>query len=118
MGFFGERTLARLLEPTMRFLPGIWAWLSAEAVAGTIAFILITFMLVILGELVPKAIALQGPDRVALLMTRPLLLFSAVMRPFIVFMSFVGNGVVRMLGFQPLERPADGAFGGRAVATD
>jgi putative hemolysin len=103
LGFFGERSLARLLEPSMRFLPGIWAWLSTEAVAGTVAFVTITFVVVILGELVPKAIALQGPDRVSLWVARPLFLFSAVMRPFVVVMSFVGNRVVRLLGFQPLS---------------
>src|SRR5437870_3332838 len=66
LGFFGELSLAALLEPAMKFVLGTSAWIGAHAVAGTIAFVMITFLHVILGELVPKAIALQGADWVSL----------------------------------------------------
>jgi len=103
LGFFGERALARLLERALQFLPADWAWVTAEAIATGTAFITITFLHVILGELAPKAVALQRPDLVSLWVAKPLLLFSSVMRPFIVVMNGMGNGVVRMLGFQPVS---------------
>ena len=71
--------------------------------ATAIAFALITSMHVILGELAPKAVALQRPDTVGLWVARPLLWFSSVMRPFIAVMNTLGNGVVRMLGFEPVS---------------
>jgi putative hemolysin len=103
LGWVGEPLVARLLLPLFAFLPAAGTWIAAHTVAMVVAFTLITFLHVILGELVPKAVALQRPDRVSLWMTQPLLWFSAVMRPFIVVMSAIGNGVLRLLGFEPLS---------------
>ncbi|MBO0781220.1 MAG: HlyC/CorC family transporter, partial [Ktedonobacteraceae bacterium] len=55
---------------------------------------------IILGELVPKAIALQRDESTALFVARPLLIFSRVFRPFILLMNGVGNSVVRFLGLR------------------
>ena len=118
LGWVGEPLVARLLLPLFAFLPAAGTWIAAHTVATVVAFTLITFLHVILGELVPKAVALQRPDRVSLWMTQPLLWFSAVMRPFIAVMNAIGNGVLRLLGFEPLERASDGAFGGRVGAVD
>jgi putative hemolysin len=52
----------------------------------------------VLGELVPKSIALQRSESTVLLVARPLLLFSRIFHPFIALMNGVGNGIVRLLG--------------------
>ena len=103
LGWVGEPLVADLLLPLFSFLTPTQTWIAAHTIATVVAFTLITFLHVILGELVPKAVALQRPDRVSLWMTQPLLWFSAVMRPFIVVMSAIGNGVLRLVGFEPLS---------------
>jgi CBS domain containing-hemolysin-like protein len=103
LGWAGEPSMARLIVPLFGFLPQDASWLAAHTAATIVAFALITFLHVVLAELVPKAIALGRPDAISLWVARPLVWFSLVMRPFIAVMNVVGNGVVRMLGFEPLS---------------
>ena len=103
LGWIGEPCVARLLQPLLEFLPGRWSVAASHGLATAVAFALITCMHVILGELAPKAVALQRPDTVGLWVARPLMLFAGVMRPFITVMNALGNGVVRMLGFEPVS---------------
>ena len=56
-----------------------------------------------MGELVPKAIALQAPDRVALAVAVPLELFTRVTRPLVIAINALGNAVVRLLGFEAIS---------------
>lgn len=103
LGWVGEPCLARVLQPLFVALPQFWSVATAHGIATVVAFAGITFLHVILGELVPKAIALQTPDRLSLWAARPLLLFETVARPFVALMSAVGNGVVRLCGYEPLS---------------
>jgi putative hemolysin len=103
LGWIGEPCVVRGLEPLLRFLPENWRDVFGHGLATAIAFALITSMHVILGELAPKAVALQRPDTVGLWVAQPLLLFAKIMRPFIAVMNALGNGVVRMLGFEPVS---------------
>ena len=64
-------------EPLFSFLPEDKAWVAAHTLATIVAFMLITFLHVILGELAPKAVALERPDAVSLWVARPL----AVVQP-------------------------------------
>lgn len=99
LGWLGEPALAHLIEPLFLFLPGEIAGQAAHAVAGTtIAFIIITFMHVVIGELMPKSIALQRPERTALLVAGPTLLAEKLFRPFIWLMNGTGNFMLRRLG--------------------
>lgn len=103
LGWVGEPAMARLVEPLFEILPEHSAWVATHTLATVLAFTLITFLHVILGELAPKAVALQQPDMVSLWVARPLLWFSLVMRPFIALMNAMGNGIVRLLGYRPLS---------------
>lgn len=97
LGWIGEPSLAHLIEPLFA-----WAGSASEGLTHTIAIIisfsLITAFHIILGELVPKAIALQRDERTVLFIARPLSIFARVFRPFIMFMNGIGNSVVRLLG--------------------
>jgi CBS domain containing-hemolysin-like protein len=55
----------------------------------------------VLGELAPKSIALQRPEDVAILVSRPTIWFHNIFRPVIQLMNGIGNAVVRLLGFEP-----------------
>jgi CBS domain containing-hemolysin-like protein len=103
LGWVGERSMARLVAPLFASLPATESIVASHTLATILAFGLITFLHVILGELAPKAVALGRPDAVSLWVAQPLLWFSAVMRPFIWVMNAMGNGVVRLLGFKPIS---------------
>ncbi len=102
LGWVGEPALARLLWPVFSFLAPAWQGAAAHTTAVAIAFLLITFMHVILGELAPKAMALQKPAAVALWVALPLEYFTKLTRPIVVVMNGLGNWVVRRLGFHPV----------------
>lgn len=101
LGWVGEPALARLLEPLFHFLPGGWRFVTTHTVATAIAFLLITFMHVVFGELIPKTLALQIPDRTALWVARPVLWFARLTRPLILLMNGTGNALLRLAGYEP-----------------
>ncbi|MEK7331530.1 MAG: hemolysin family protein, partial [Candidatus Eisenbacteria bacterium] len=102
LGWIGEPVLAHLIEPIFSGLPPPWSAGATHAVAVGIAFLLITYLHVVLGELAPKAIALQRAEDVALIVAGPLLAFGRVFRPLIRAMNGTGNWVVRLLRLPPV----------------
>lgn len=100
LGWVAEVALADSMAALFRPLPDPWSWLARHSVAGTIAFVIVTFLHVVFGELFPKTIALQTPDRVSLWVARPLGVFAIVTRPLIVIMNGTGNYFVRLCGFR------------------
>ncbi|MFN2431559.1 MAG: hemolysin family protein [Gemmatimonadota bacterium] len=103
LGWIGEPALAGLFEPLFRSLGLDWAEAAAHTLAVICAFAIITALHVILGELAPKAIALQQPEATSLIVVTPLEVFQKMFRPFIWAMNAIGLGVVRALGFQPVS---------------
>ncbi len=100
LGWIGEPSLAHLIEPLFAFAGGAAATELAHSAAIAISFFLITMFHIVLGELVPKSIALQRSEGTALFVARPLRLFARLFRPFILLMNGAGNLVVRALGLQ------------------
>jgi CBS domain containing-hemolysin-like protein len=101
LGWIGEPALAGLFEPLFRALGLRLAEPAAHTAAVICAFTIITALHVILGELAPKAIALQRPAATSLVVVQPLAIFLRVFQPFIWAMNAVGLAVVRALGFRP-----------------
>jgi CBS domain containing-hemolysin-like protein len=101
LGWVGEPALARLLEPLFQFLPDTWGTVATHSVAVGVAFLSITFLHVVFGELIPKTMALQNPDGTALWVAGPLVVFAKVTRPLIVLMNGTGNTILRLCGFRP-----------------
>jgi CBS domain containing-hemolysin-like protein len=100
LGFVGEPVLARLLEPGLAAL-GLESAGSVHSVALAASFGIVTFLHVVIGELAPKAIALDRPGPVALACAAPLLWFSRATRPVLWAMNGCGNALVRSLGIRP-----------------
>jgi CBS domain containing-hemolysin-like protein len=103
LGWIGEPCLARVILRMLPDLPQFWSEVTAHGTATALAFIGITCIHVVLGELAPKAIALQRPDGISLWVCRPLLWLTRLARPFITLLNFVGNSFLRLLGFEPLR---------------
>lgn len=103
LGFIGEPAIAYLLEPLLaRFLPPEGAFFTSHGVALVIAFSIATALHIVLGELAPKSIALQRAESTALWVTGPLDVFLKLFRPFIATLNGIGNGLVRMIGLEPV----------------
>ena len=96
LGWLGEPVLARLFEGWIGSIPH--AVIYAHAVALPVAFALITSLHVILGELVPKSLALQRAERVALAVAAPMDVFLTVTAPLTIGMSRAASFVLRAFG--------------------
>ncbi|WP_214368248.1 hemolysin family protein [Pseudonocardia sp. H11422] len=101
LGRLGEPAVAHLIERP-------FAWLGLpEALLHPIAFTLSLALVVVahmvLGEMVPKNIAIAGPERTAMLLVPPFLVFTKIMRPFIDLFNAMANGVLRLAGVHPRD---------------
>jgi putative hemolysin len=76
------------------------AWLS-HAIAFTLAFLILTYLSVVLGELVPKAIALQRAERLAVALAVPLDLLGRIAHPLVWLLEKSANTVARLFGVEP-----------------
>jgi CBS domain containing-hemolysin-like protein len=101
LGWAGEPALAELLWPAFERLASPWNAVATHSVATAVAFLLITFLHVVFGELIPKNLALQSPDRTALWLAAPVIVFAKVTRPLTLGMSGTANCILRLLGYEP-----------------
>lgn len=100
LGFVGEPALAHLLRPMAAFLPQSWQGTATHSLSAALAFLLITFLHVVFGELVPKAVALERADRAALWLSGPLNVFARLSRPLILTMNGTAGFILRCLGYE------------------
>jgi CBS domain containing-hemolysin-like protein len=100
LGWVGEPAFAHLFE---RFLGlfGIGSSIAAHTAALVTAFVLITLLHVVLGELVPKTIAIDYPERTALFVAWPIRIFYRVFYPFIWAMNELANLTIKAIGLRP-----------------
>jgi CBS domain containing-hemolysin-like protein len=96
LGWVGEPILSHIVEPYTGEVPH--ANIYAHGIAIALAFSLITCLHVILGELVPKSLALQRAEQVALAVAAPMDVFLTLARPFIYLMSRAAGSVLRIFG--------------------
>jgi CBS domain containing-hemolysin-like protein len=99
LGAVGEPALAHLIEPLFERFGVPEALL--HPVAFALAMTVVVVLHVVLGEMVPKNIALAGPERSALVLAPPLVAIVTVLKPFIVALNAVANGILRLLRVQP-----------------
>jgi putative hemolysin len=96
LGWVGEPLLAQMMLGPVRDVPH--ASVYAHGIAIFISFVLITCLHVILGELVPKSLALQRSEQVALAVAAPMDVFLTLTRPLLFVMSRAAGWVLRALG--------------------
>jgi putative hemolysin len=122
---FGGAQLAGRLAPLLAGVPGLGPYADSAALAVVVA--LVSFLSLVLGELVPKSMALRSAERYALLLGRPLLALSTLARPLVWALTAASNVFLRPFGdrttfsesrlsVEELEQLVDEA--GRAGALD
>ncbi len=98
LGWIGEPAIAKTLEQLFVGLPAPFDVIATHAVAVVIAFTIITFLHVVLGELAPKALAIFHPEPVARWTTQPLILFTRIGSPLIFTLNEAANALLRVFG--------------------
>jgi CBS domain containing-hemolysin-like protein len=101
LGWVGEPAIAHIIEGMFRWLPQTAATIATHGVASAIAFIFITVLHIVLGELVPKAIALLHPEVVSSWVAAPLIGFSWIMSGPISLLNGAANRLLNLLGINP-----------------
>ena len=105
LGWIGEPALAHLIEPVL-------GTVASHTIAVVVAFLVVTTLLTVAGELAPKGIALQYPERCALICAPPLRLFRAAFHPVVWALNEAGWIASRSFGVHR------GVSGGEAVNAD
>ena len=95
LGWVGEPVLVQLLDPVFQ----LWHWSVAlkHGFAVAIAFMAITYLHIVLGEQVPKVLAIRRAEEIAILVATPLFWFARVSTPFLLLISRSSAGVIRLL---------------------
>jgi putative hemolysin len=98
LGALGESTLAKGFESLWSGTPGTYSVLISHALALSCAFILLSVLHVVVGELVPKTVSLARAERVALLIARPFRWFLTTFRWAIALLDNLSTVLVKILG--------------------
>ena len=99
LGALGESTLASILNPLVANIPGWHTVALVHGVSLAVAFLFLTTLHVVLGELVPKSMSLQRAERVALLVAPPFQWYLEVFRPAIDLLDGASRWILSGLGF-------------------
>ena len=98
LGWIAQSTIAHILESLFAGLPFAIELPLRVTLAAVFAFTVLTYLHVVLGELTPKAAALNSPERFAKYLAPPLLAFAWMMSPFIWMLHRSANGLLKLLG--------------------
>src|SRR4051812_38119645 len=101
LGWIGEPVLAHLFDQLFRLLRLNPSPTATHVAAVPLAFFLLTFFHIVLGELAPKSIALASPEKTAKAIATPLMVFSRFMSPFISIFNGTANALLRLFGVKP-----------------
>jgi CBS domain containing-hemolysin-like protein len=105
IGYIAEDSIHALIVPYLHAIHFSIPWINASVtghiVATILTLIIVTYLHVVLGEQVPKMIAIQRAEPVSLWTTRPTQIVGKIFRPFIRIMSGSASGIMRAMGLEP-----------------
>ncbi|MBE9010405.1 HlyC/CorC family transporter [Pseudanabaenaceae cyanobacterium LEGE 13415] len=102
-GAFGEQALTKRLEPFFQSIPFFAPY--SQPLAFSIAILTLTYLTLIVGELVPKRLALNSPEVIASWAAVPMGLMAKAAAPIVYLLSTSTNLAVRLLGIRPSDEP-------------
>jgi CBS domain containing-hemolysin-like protein len=103
LGGLGETALEPILSPLFSWAPQEWRGITRTTLVAGFAYFIMTALHVIIGELMPKSIALQRTERTVLRIGRPMAFFAVIFSPLIWLLNGIGNFFLRLMGFHPAE---------------
>ncbi|MGU3471934.1 hemolysin family protein [Paenibacillus sp. D51F] len=105
LGWLGEPTIEKLLHPLFTHFE-LNERLSS-LLSFLIAFVIVTYLHVVVGELAPKSWAIQKAEFISFLVAKPIILFHKVLYPFIWVLNGSANGLIRLFGLHPAKEHED-----------
>jgi CBS domain containing-hemolysin-like protein len=106
LGMYGEHVVADALYAILGG-HGLPQWLASHGIASTIAVAILTYFHIVIGEMVPKSLALQYAETLALWITPPMLWIRNALFPFVVALNSIGNRVLHIVGVNRQAQNAD-----------
>jgi putative hemolysin len=103
-GVFGEKAISEPIKPLLANIPAIAPY--ADTLAFLIAISTLTYVSLILGELVPKQLALTMPESIAKVVAGPMRRLSRLTAPMVALLSFSTKTVITLLGIRPSTEPS------------
>ena len=101
LGKISEPAIAKLLENPLALVGVSGFWL--HTIAFIVALIIISYLHILLGEMVPKNFTISSPERTAIIIVPPMLMIMKVSRPLIYFFNALANGTLRLMGVKPRD---------------
>src|SRR3954452_10804735 len=106
LGMYGEHVVADALFGILGG-HGLPLWLASHGVASTMAVGVLTYFHIVVGEMVPKSVALQYAETLALWITPPMLWIRNALFPFVIVLNVLGNQVLKIIGVNRQAQNAD-----------
>ena len=106
LGMYGEHVLADALYRWFE-APGMPGWIASHGLASVVAIAILTYFHIVVGEMVPKSLALQQAERMALWTTPPMLWILTLLFPIVVALNGIGNSILRVFGVDRQEQTPD-----------
>jgi CBS domain containing-hemolysin-like protein len=103
LGWIGEPLLADMIRQPFAMV-GVLNDQTVHAIAFVISFAILTFLLIALGELAPRYLAIQHPEGTSMVVAVPLQLFYRIFKPFIWLLMKSSNVLIRSIGITPVQR--------------
>ena len=102
LGSYGEHVIADWILVFLEDF-GIGSEALAHTIATVLAVGLMTYLHVVIGEMIPKSLALQSSEPTVLALARPMAIFEIIFFPFVWVLNLLGDWIVRLLGVPPAQ---------------
>jgi putative hemolysin len=103
-GAIGEAAVARRLHAYFEEIPALAPY--ADTLSLGVMVVILTYVSLIIGELVPKRLALTQPERIASIVARPMEVIAAITRPIIALLTVSTDSILRLFGVRQVKQPA------------
>jgi putative hemolysin len=102
-GAFGGATISKKLTPYLKGFPALEPY--ADKISFGFVVMIITYLSLVIGELIPKRLALHSPDKIAAMMAAPMKKLSALTSPLVRLLEGSTNGLLRLFGLRESSEP-------------
>jgi putative hemolysin len=102
-GAFGGATLSKSVASALRSIPALAPY--ADSLGLGLVVLAITYLSLVIGELVPKRIGMHSPERIASVVAVPMRALSIVASPLVSFLGFSTDAVLRLIGLRASQEP-------------
>ena len=106
LGMYGEHVLADGIYKLLA-TPGLPAFLASHGLASVVAIAVLTYFHIVVGEMIPKSVALQRAENMALLVTPPMLWIRTMVYPLVVTLNGIGNWILNVFGVNRQQQTTD-----------